>query len=60
MVREIVEGCRNNRKKGKPIKYLVLWEGYPNEEGTWETYYKLKGTAEEALREFRGRNPNAD
>ena len=26
IVREIVDSRRNNRKKGKPIEYLVLWE----------------------------------
>ena len=55
-VREIVQSRRNNRKKGKPTEYLVLWEGYPDEEGTWETYDKLKGTAEEALQEFISKN----
>ena len=60
VVREIVESRRDNRKKGKLIEHLVLWEGYPNEEGTWETYDKLQGTAEEALQEFRSRNLNAD
>ena len=59
MVREIVESRRSNKKKGKPIEYLVLWEGYPDEEGTWKTYDKLKGIADEALQEFRSRNPNA-
>ena len=29
-------------------------------DGTWETYDKLKGTAEECLQEFTARNPNAD
>ena len=60
VVREIIESRKDNRKKGKPVEYFVLWEGYPDEEGTWETYDKLKGTAEEALQEFRVRNPNAD
>ena len=60
VVREIVESRRDNRKKGKPIEYFVLWEGYSDEEGTWETYDKLRGTAEEALQEFRAKNPNAD
>ena len=60
VVREIVESRRDNRKKGKPVEYFVLWEGYPNEKGTWETYDNLKGTAEEALQEFRAKNPNAD
>ena len=60
VVREIVESRRDNRKRGKPIEYFVLWEGYPDEERTWETYDKLKCTAEEALQEFRAKNPNAD
>ena len=60
VVREIVENRRDNRKKGKPVEYFVLWEGYPDEEGTWEKYDKLKGTAEEALQEFRAKNLNAD
>ena len=34
IIQEIVESCRNNTKKGKPIEYLILWEGYPNKEGT--------------------------
>ena len=60
VVREIVESPRDNRKKGKPVEYFVLWEGYPYEEGTCETYDKLKGTAEESLQQFRAKNPNAD
>ena len=60
IVCEIVESRRSNKKKGKPIEYLVLWESYPDEEGTWETHDKLKGTAEEDLQEFRSRNPNAE
>ena len=60
VVREIVESRRDNRKKGKTVEYFVLLEGYPNEEGTQETYDKLRGTAEEALQEFRAKNPNAD
>ena len=60
VVQEIIESRRDNRKKGKPVEYFVLWEGYPNEEGTWETYDKLKRIAEGALQEFRAKNPNAD
>jgi len=33
-VREIVESRRNSRKRGRPVEYLVLWEGYPDEEAT--------------------------
>ena len=46
IVREIVESRRDNRKKEKPVEYVVLWEGSLDEVGTWETYDKLKGTAE--------------
>ena len=35
VVQEIVESRRNNRKRGKPIEYFILWESYPDEEGTW-------------------------
>ena len=57
---KIVVSRRNNKKNGKPIKYLVLWEGYPDQEGTCETYYKLDESAEKPLQEFWSRNPNAD
>ena len=50
---------RNNQKKGKPIEYLVQWEGYPDEEATWEPYDNIKGTAEEALVAYRTKNPSA-
>ena len=59
IVREIVDSRRNNRKKGKPTEYLVLWEGYTDEEATWEPYENIKGTAEEALEAYRTKNPNA-
>ena len=60
VVREIVKSRKDNRRKDKPVEYFVLWEVYPYEEGTWETYDKLKGTAEETLQEFRAKNPNVD
>ena len=60
VVREIVQSRWDNQKRRKPIDYFVIWEGYPDEEGTRETYDKLKGTAEEALQQFRAENPNAD
>ena len=60
VVRGIVESRRDNRKKGKPIEYFILWESYPNKKGIWETYDKLKGTAEEALQELRAKNANTD
>ena len=59
IVREIVDSRRNNWKKGKPIEYLVLWEGYPDEEATWEPYENIKGMAEEALAAYRAKNPSA-
>ena len=59
VVRAIVDSRKNNRKKGKPTEYLVLWEGYPDEEATWEPYENIKGTADEALEEFKKKNPEA-
>ena len=56
----IVDSQKDNRRKGKPTEYLVLWEGYLNEEGMWEKYENIKRTAEEALAEYRAKNPNAD
>ena len=48
-VREVVESRQNRRKKHNPIEYLVLWEGYSDEDRTWEVYDNLKGTANEIL-----------
>jgi len=36
VVRGIVESWQNKRKHGQPVEYLVLWEGYPDEDATWE------------------------
>ena len=58
IVRAIVDSRKNNRKKGKPVEYLVLWEGYPDEEATWEPLENIQGTAEEALKAYRDKNPN--
>ena len=60
IVRAIVDSRKVNRRKGKPTKYLVLWEGYTDEEGMWEKYENIQGTVEEALAEYRAKNPNAD
>ena len=57
---ESVESQRDNQKTGKPVQYFVPRKGYHDEEGTWEIYDKRKRTAEEALEEFRAKNPNAD
>jgi len=59
-VREIVESRRNGRKRGRPVEYLVLWEGYPDEEATWEPYEHLKGTSEDRLKEFHRKYPEAE
>ena len=55
-VREIVDSRQNRQKKYNPIEYLVLWEEYPNENGTWEVYDNLKGTADKLLQDFHRRN----
>ena len=47
-------------KNVKPIEYVVLQGGYPDKEGIWEIFYKLKGKVKEGLIEFKARNPNLD
>ena len=59
VVREIVDSRQNGSKKHSLIEYLVLWEGYPDEDGTWEVYNNLKGTADELLQAFHRRYPKA-
>jgi hypothetical protein len=59
-VRNIVESRRNGRKRGRPVEYLVLWEGYPDEKATWEPYEHLAGTSEEKLKEFHRRYLEAE
>ena len=58
-VTEIVDSRQNRQKKHNPIEYLVLWEGYPDKDGTWEAYDNLKGAADELLQAFHRRYPKA-
>ena len=53
-----VEAILDSRKQGRGTKYLIKWEGYPESDNTWEPYALLKGTAEEALREFHEAYPD--
>jgi transposase InsO family protein len=46
-----VERITAQKFQGKRRRYLVLWEGYPAEESTWQTRAELEG-AEEKLREW--------
>ena len=55
VVREVADS-RVNRQK-KKIEYLVLWDGYDNEDATWEPWEHLRHTAVEALRDFHKRYP---
>ena len=59
VVQERVDSWRSNRNKGNPTEYLVLWQGYPNEEAAWEPYEDIKGTAKAALAAYRAKNPSA-
>ncbi|KAH0612478.1 uncharacterized protein H6S33_008858, partial [Morchella sextelata] len=55
VVREVADS--RVKKKGRRVEYLVLWEGYENEDATWEPWEHLKKSAEEALRDFHMRYP---
>jgi hypothetical protein len=46
-----VERITAQKFQGKRRRYLVLWEGYPAEESTWQTRAELEG-AEEKLHEW--------
>ncbi|PPJ51047.1 hypothetical protein CBER1_07531 [Cercospora berteroae] len=37
------------------VQYLILWEGYPLEEATWETRSTLGEDAQEAIKDFQRR-----
>ncbi|KAH8144355.1 uncharacterized protein LAJ45_11677 [Morchella importuna] len=54
-VREVAVSWVN--KKRRRVEYLVLWEGYENEDATWEPWEHLRKSAEEALRDFHMRYP---
>ena len=50
----VVESIGKSRenKRWMRAEYLVVWEGYPPAEATWEPGENLVGTADEALKEF--------
>ncbi|GAA5955150.1 hypothetical protein JCM3765_003209, partial [Sporobolomyces pararoseus] len=49
----VIEKILDEGKVGRWMKYLVKWEGYPEDEATWETQARLNGT--EALEVWRRR-----
>jgi len=56
-VREVID-CRLDRKENlQKVKYLVLWEGYEQDDETCETWENLKKRAEEALLDFHKSYP---
>jgi RNase H-like domain found in reverse transcriptase/Reverse transcriptase (RNA-dependent DNA polymerase)/Integrase zinc binding domain/Chromo (CHRromatin Organisation MOdifier) domain/Integrase core domain len=55
VLREIANSKVNRQKKR--VEYLVLWEGFEQEDATWEPWGNLKKSAEEALLDFHKRYP---
>jgi hypothetical protein len=55
VVREVADS-RENRQK-KIVLYLVLWEGYEQEDATWEPWEHLRNSAEKALIWFHKHYP---
>jgi hypothetical protein len=48
------------RGRGRGLRYLVAWVGYPPEENTWEPRSSLVDGAREALAEFEATHGRAD
>jgi hypothetical protein len=55
MVREV--GDFRVDRKAKKVKHLVVWEGYEQEDATWEPWENWKKRAEKALQDFNRRYP---
>ncbi len=49
-----VERIVDSRIRNRRTEYLVLWEGYPSSEATWEPLANVNGS--QALVDFRSRN----
>jgi hypothetical protein len=47
----IIDYILNHRKQGRSVQYLVVWEGYSEEETTWEPASNI-GKANPALKEY--------
>jgi hypothetical protein len=54
-----VERILAQQSRGRSVRYLVLWKGYPYTEATWQEGSDLDG-AEEALKTFRELHRTAD
>jgi len=55
VVREVANSKLNCNKK--KLEYLILWEGFEQEDATWEPWEHLKKSAEKALNSFHKRYP---
>src|SRR5260221_987122 len=55
VVREVADSRVNGSKK--KVEYLVLWEGYEQEDATWEPWELLRNSTDKALISFHKRYP---
>ena len=53
-----VEYVKNSKVVRKKLYFLVKWEGYPQEESSWEPASNLQH-AEEAIEDFYRKHPKA-
>ena len=54
-----VERIVASKGKGRGLRYLIAWKGYPPEENTWEPRSALITTARDALAEFEATHGRA-
>ena len=53
-----VESIVASKRVGRKVKYRVRWEGYTEQDDTWETIENLRNTIQ-AVRDYHAAHPRA-